>query len=49
MLLIAPGLTKPRLVTTRSWVERHARTIVAVVLLGLAASLLRDAIGGLTS
>jgi hypothetical protein len=48
MLLIAPASTKPRLVTTRGWVERHARTIVAVVLLGLAASLLRDAISGLT-
>ncbi len=47
MLRIAPGFTKPRLVTTRGWVERHARTIVAVVLLGLAASLLRDGISGL--
>jgi hypothetical protein len=48
MLLIAPGFTGPRLVTARVWVERHARTIVAVVLLGLAASLLRDGIAGLT-
>lgn len=48
MLLIAPAMTKPRLVTTRGWVERHARTIVAVVLLGLAASLVRDGISGLT-
>jgi len=48
MLLIAPGFTEPRLITTRGWVERHARTIVAVVLLGLAASLLRDGIAGLT-
>jgi hypothetical protein len=48
MLLIAPGFTHPRLITTRGWVERHARTIIAVVLLGLAASLLRDGITGLT-
>jgi hypothetical protein len=47
MLLIAPGFTHPRLITTRGWVERHARTIIAVVLLGLAASLLRDGITGL--
>ena len=48
MLLIAPGFTNPRLVTARGWVERHARAIIAVVLLGLAASLLRDGIAGLT-
>jgi hypothetical protein len=47
MLLVAPGVTKPRLITARGWVERHASTIVAVVLLGLAASLLRDGISGL--
>jgi hypothetical protein len=49
MLLIAPGFTEPRLNTARGWVERHARTIIAIVLLGLAASLLRDGISGLTS
>jgi hypothetical protein len=49
MLLIAPGFTEPRLITARGWVERHARTIIAVVLLGLAVSLLRDGITGLTS
>jgi hypothetical protein len=49
MLLIAPGFTEPRLITARGWVERHGRTIIAVVLLGLAASLLRDGITGLTS
>jgi hypothetical protein len=49
MLLIAPGFTEPRLTTVRRFVERHARTIVAVVLVGLAASLLRDGITGLTS
>jgi uncharacterized membrane protein len=49
MLRFAPGFTAPRLITARGWVERHARTIVAVVLLGLAVSLLRDGISGLTA
>ena len=48
MLLVAPGFTKPRLITVRGFVERHAQTIVAVVLLGLAISLLRDGITELT-
>jgi hypothetical protein len=48
MLLVAPGFTQPRLVVVRGWVERHARVILAVVLLGLSASLLRDGITGLT-
>jgi hypothetical protein len=48
MLLIAPGFTEPWLVKARGFVEKHARTIIAVVLLGLAASLLRDGIAGLT-
>lgn len=48
MLLIAPRLTQPRLITLRGWVEKHARTIIAIVLLGLAVSLLRDGITGLT-
>jgi hypothetical protein len=49
MLLIAPGFTQPRLITARGFVERHARTIIAVVLLGLAGSLVRDGITGLTA
>jgi hypothetical protein len=47
MLLIAPGFTEPRLTRARELVERHARTIIAVVILGLAASLLRDGVAGL--
>jgi hypothetical protein len=47
MLLLVPGFTEPRLITARAWVERHARTSIAVVLVGLAASLLRDGIEGL--
>lgn len=48
MLLVAPNFTQPRLVVVRGWVERHASTIIAIVLLGLGASLLRDGIVGLT-
>jgi hypothetical protein len=47
MLLIAPGFTEPRLVKARRSVETHARTIIAIVLIGLSASLLRDGIAGL--
>ena len=46
LLLLAPGFTEPRLVTLRGWVERNAKTILGVVLLELAASLLRDGITG---
>lgn len=47
MLLIIPGYTQPRLITARGLVEKHARTIIAIVLVGLAVSLLRDGITGL--
>ena len=33
----------------REWLERNARTIAAVILLLLAAALLRNGIAGLTS
>lgn len=48
MLLAAPDSTKPRLVIIRRWIEAHARTIITVILFGLAISLLRDGITGLT-
>lgn len=48
MLAVAPKFTQPRLAVARGWVERHARTIIAIVLLGLGASLMRDGIAGLT-
>ncbi len=48
MLLVARGFTAPLLNVARGWIERHAHTIIAVVLLGLAASLLRDGIAGIT-
>lgn len=47
MLLLAPGVTKPLLASARRVVERHGLTIIAIVLLGLALSLLRDGIVGL--
>jgi uncharacterized membrane protein len=49
MLLLAPERTMPVLTVARGWIERHARTVALVILLALAASLLRDGIAGLTS
>jgi hypothetical protein len=49
MLLIAPTSTERRLQSVREWLERHVRTIAAVIVLLLAASLLRNGISGLTS
>jgi len=48
MLLVAPSFSQPLLTAGRRWVERHAQTIIAIVLLGLAAALLRGGIKGLT-
>jgi hypothetical protein len=48
MLLLAPERTMPVLAVARGWIERHARTVALVILLALAASLLRDGIAGLT-
>jgi hypothetical protein len=48
MLLVARRFTEPLLIIARRWIERHAHTIIAIVLLGLAASLLRDGIAGVT-
>jgi len=48
MLLIAPRFTEPVLGSARGLIERHGQQIMAVVLLGLAASLLRDGIAGVT-
>jgi hypothetical protein len=48
MLAVSPEPTKRVLVGARGWLERHARTVAAVILLLLAASLLRNGIAGLT-
>jgi len=49
MLAVAPEKTKRVLAGARTWLERHARTVAAVILVLLAASLLRNGIAGLTS
>ncbi len=49
MLAIAPERTRRTLDAMRDWLERHARSVAAVILLLLAASLLRAGIAGLTS
>jgi len=48
MLLVAREFTTPLLIVARGFIERHSHTIIAVVLLGLGASLLRDGIAGIT-
>jgi hypothetical protein len=49
MLLITPERTMPVLAVARGWIERHARTVALVIVVALAASLLRDGISGLAS
>jgi Sap, sulfolipid-1-addressing protein len=49
MLAIAPDPTKRVLDGARGWLERNARTVAAVILLLLAASLVRGGIAGLAS
>ena len=49
MLLIARERTMSILAVARGWIERHARTVALVIVVALAASLLRDGISGLTS
>lgn len=41
--------TEPKLQAVRSWLERHARTLAAVIVIVLAAVLLRNGIVGLTT
>jgi Sap, sulfolipid-1-addressing protein len=48
MLAIAPEPTQRLLGRAREWLERNARTIAAVILLLLAAVLMRNGISGLT-
>jgi hypothetical protein len=49
MLLVARERTVRILTGARTWLERHARTIAAVLLFLVAAALLRNGIAGLTS
>jgi len=47
-LAISPEPTRRALTGAREWLERHVRTIAAVILILLAAVLLRNGIAGLT-
>ena len=49
LLLVARERTKQVLRSVRVWLELHARTIAAVIVVLLALSLLRNGISGLTS
>jgi uncharacterized membrane protein len=49
LLLVARDWTKSVLGATRTWLERHARTVAAVIVILLALALLRNGISGLTS
>ena len=46
-LLVARDWTTQLLHTVRGWLERHARTLAAVIIVLLAAALLRNGIAGL--
>jgi hypothetical protein len=48
MLIFAPERALRVLARARAWLERNARTIAAVLLLAVAAALLRNGIAGLT-
>jgi Sap, sulfolipid-1-addressing protein len=48
-LLVARDRTLAALQVTRRWLERHVRTIAAVIVVLLAAALLRNGIVGLTA
>jgi hypothetical protein len=49
LLLVAPDWTQRLLGSVRVWLERNARTVAAVIVVLLAASLLRNGIAGLTA
>jgi hypothetical protein len=49
LLLVARDWTERVLGGARRWLELHARTVAAVIVVLLAASLIRNGIAGLTS
>jgi Sap, sulfolipid-1-addressing protein len=49
LLVVAREWTRRMLGTARAWLERNARTIAAVILFLLAATLIRNGIAGLTA
>ena len=48
-LVVARQRTQRILISARTWLERHARTVAAVILFLLSAALLRNGLAGLTS
>lgn len=48
-LAVSPEWALPKLQAARAWLERHARTLAAVIIVLLAAALLRNGIVALTS
>jgi Sap, sulfolipid-1-addressing protein len=48
LLVVASDWAKRLLESVRRWLDAHVRTIAAVILIALAASLLRNGIAGLT-
>lgn len=48
-LVVSPDWALAKLQAARGWLERHARTLAAVIVLLLCAALLRNGIVGLTS
>jgi Sap-like sulfolipid-1-addressing protein len=49
LLLIAPAWTARMLEAARAWLELHARTVAAAIVVLVAVSLLRNGIAGLTA
>lgn len=49
MLAVVPERAERVLAAARGWIERHARTLAAAILILLAAALLRNGIAGLTA
>lgn len=49
LLLVAREWAERLLEGVRRWLDKHARTIAAVIIVALAASLIRNGIAGLTS
>jgi hypothetical protein len=49
LLFVAPTWTKRMLEVARAWLELHARTVAAVIVVLVALSLLRNGIAGLTA
>jgi threonine/homoserine/homoserine lactone efflux protein len=48
MLVVAPAPTERVLGRARGWLERHARTVAGVLVIAVAAALIRNGITGLT-